>query len=183
MHRAAITIAVLMLVSAARAATGGPAEEAAEPVNIVVESGLDIGPCETGGALSYPAAPRKGSPYFLLKADAALGARHESLTRDQVPWLRRLDGPSGANRLFTAANGESAIVFWSCKAGDCDAHDAYGAYEPRSGRYLLQLRQQGAITMLGDSTAALRSAVTCAQAIDDRTRGRTAEALKRAGGR
>lgn len=182
MHRAAITIAVLMLASAARAATGGPAE-ATEPVNIVVESGLDIGPCETGGSLSYPAAPRKGSPYFLLKADAALGARHESITRDQAPWLRRLDGPSRSNRLFTAANGESAIVFWSCKAGDCDAHAAYGAYAPRSGRYLLQVRQQSAITVLGDSTAALRSAVTCAQAIDDRTRERTAEALKRAGGR
>lgn len=182
MHRYAFTIAVLMLTSAARAATSGPAE-ATEPINIVVESGLDIGTCETGGALSYPAAPRKGSPYFLLKADAALGARHPSLTRDQAPWLRRLDGPSGANRLFTAANGESAIVFWSCKAGDCDAHVAYGAYDMRSGRYLLRVRQQGAITMLGDSTATLRSAVTCAQAIDDRTRGRTAEPLKRAEGR
>jgi hypothetical protein len=183
MHRnAAITIAVLMLASAARAATGGPVE-AAEPVNIVVESGLDIGPCETGGALSYPAAPRKGSPYFLLKADAALGARHGSLTRDHAPWLRRLGGPSGANRLFTAANGKSAIVFWSCKAGDCDAHAAYGAYEPRSGRYLLRVQQQGATTMLGDSTATLRSALTCAQAIDDRTRARAAAALKRAGGR
>ena len=183
MHRPAMTIAVLMLAPAARAATAGPAEEAAEPVNIVVESGLDIGPCETGGALSYPSAPRKGSPYFLLKADAPLGARHQSLTRDQAPWLRRLDGPSGANRLFKAANGESAIVFWSCKAGDCDAHAAYGAYDPRSGRYLLKVRQQGALTVLGNSTAALRSAVVCAQAIDDRTRGRTAEALKRARGR
>jgi hypothetical protein len=182
MHRYAFTIAVLMLTSAARAATSGPAETA-EPVNIVVESGLDIGPCETGGALSYSAVPRKGSPYFLLKAEAVLGARHQALTRDQGPWLRRLDGPSGANRLFTAANGERAIVFWSCKAGDCDAHVAYGAYEPRSGRYLLRVQQQGAITMLGDSTATLRSAVACAQAIDDRTRERTAEALRRAGGR
>jgi hypothetical protein len=182
MHCHAITIAALMLASAARAATGEP-EEATEPVNIVVESGLDIGPCETGGDLSYAAAPRKGSPFFLLKADAALGARHRSLTRDQAPWLRRLDGPSGANRLFTAANGESAIVFWSCKAGDCDAHAAYGAYEPGSGRYLLRVRQQGAITMLGGSTATLRSAVTCAQAIDDRTRERATEALRRAGSR
>jgi hypothetical protein len=178
----AITIAALMLTSAARAATGGPAE-ATEPINIVVESGVDIGPCETGGALSYPATPRKGSPFFLLKADGALGARHQALTRDQAPWLRRLDGPSGANRLFRAANGESAIVFSSCKAGDCDAHAAYGAYEPGSGRYLLRVRQQGAITMLGDSTATLRSAVTCAQAIDNRTRERTAEALGHAGSR
>jgi hypothetical protein len=182
MHRHAITIASLMLASAARAGTGGPVE-ATEPVNIVVESGLDIGPCETGGALSYPAAPSKGSPYFLLKAEAALAARHQSLTRDKTPWLRRLDGPSGTNRLFTADNGESAIVFWSCKAGDCDSYAAYGAYDPRSGRYLLRVRQQGAITMLGDSTATLRSAVTCAQAIDDRTRERATEALRRAGSR
>ena len=182
MFRHAITTAVLMLASAARAATGGLAE-ATEPVNIVVESGLDIGPCEAGGALSYPAAPHKGSPYFLLKSDAALSARHQSLTRDQAPWLRRLDGPAGANRLFTAAHGESAIVFWSCKAGDCDAHAAYGAYEPRSGRYLLRVQQEGATTMLGDSNATLRSAVMCAQAIDDRIHARAAAAVQRAGGR
>ena len=163
MFRHAITTAVLMLASAARAATGGLAE-ATEPVNIVVESGLDIGPCEAGGALSYPAAPHKGS-------------------RDQAPWLRRLDGPAGANRLFTAAHGESAIVFWSCKAGDCDAHAAYGAYEPRSGRYLLRVQQEGATTMLGDSNATLRSAVMCAQAIDDRIHARAAAAVQRAGGR
>ena len=182
MRRYPITIAVLLHAASACIAAGGPSD-AMEPINNVVESGQDIGPCEAGGALSYPTAPRKGLPYFLLQADRALAARHLSLTQDQAPWLRRLDGPAGTNRLFTAANGESAIVFRSCKARDCGAHTVYGAYQPRSGRYLLQVRQQGATTTLGDSTALLGSAITCAQAIDARMRDSAAEALKRAGGR
>ena len=182
MRRCPITIAVLLHAASASIAAGGPSD-AMEPVNTVVESGQDIGPCETGGALSYPAVPRKGLPYFLLQADRGLAARHLSLTHDKAPWLRRLDGPAGTNRLFTAANGESAIVFWSCKARDCGAHTAYGAYEPRSGRYLLQVRQQGATTTLGDTTALLGSAIACAQAMDERMRDSAAEALKRAGGR
>ena len=182
MRRCPITIAVLLHAASASIAAGGPSD-AMEPVNTVVESGQDIGPCETGGALSYPAVPRKGLPYFLLQADRGLAARHLSLTHDKAPWLRRIDGPAGTNRLFTAANGESALVFWSCKARDCGTHTAYGAYESRSGRYLLQVRQQGATTTLGDTTALLGSAITCAQAIDERMRDSAAEALKRAGGR
>ena len=182
MSRDPIIIAVLLHAASACIAAGGPSD-AMEPVNTVFESGQDIGPCETGGALSYPAAPRKGLPYFLLQADRGLAARHLSLTHDKDPWLRRLDGPAGTNRLFTAANGESAIVFWSCKARDCGSHTAYGAYEPRSGRYMMQVRQQGATTTLGDTTALLGSAITCARAMDERMRDSAAEALKRAGSR
>jgi hypothetical protein len=182
MRRNAMTFTLLLIAGTARAATGG-SPEVPEPVNIVVESGLDIGPCEASGKLSYPPAPQKGSPYFLLRADAKLAARHQSLTRQQPRWLHRLDGPSGTNRLFTTATGETAIVFWTCKAGDCDGNTAYGAYDPRSGRYALRVRQQGSALSLGDATPTLDLAIACAQVHDTQARGRSIEALKGIRGR
>src|SRR5947207_11808689 len=113
MRQAVFIIAMAMGCSTATAGTGG--DDAPEPVNIVAESGLDVGPCTDTGALSYPPMPYKGSAYFLKKADAAFATQHERLTKQQAPWLQRLDGPSGSNRLFTATNGDRAIVFWSCK--------------------------------------------------------------------
>jgi hypothetical protein len=182
MLRLATSLAFLLITSAAHTATGG-SPETPEPVNVIVESGRDIGPCGGGGRLSYPPAPFKGSAYFLLKADSRLAARHESLTRAHLPWLRRLNGPSGTNRLFTTPTGQGAIVFWSCKAGDCGANIAYGAYEPAAGRYLLRARQNGALLPLGEDTPVFRSAITCAEALDNRARDASIEALKGISGR
>jgi hypothetical protein len=159
---------ITVLSSTAGAATGGT--EASEPVNVIAETGLDIGPCGDGGALSYPPAPYKGSAYFLRKADGTLAARHEGVTKQRAPWLHRLDGPSGTNRLYTAANGDRAIVFWSCKAGDCGANFAYGAYGLRSTDYLLQVQEGGKLQSLGSTSASLAAAIACARAQDDRRR-------------
>jgi len=180
MRNAFLTITMVAISSTATAVTGG-GDDASEPVNVIAESGLDIGPCAGAGSLSYPPAPYKGSAYFLRKADATLAARHEaltSLTSQRPPWLHRLDGPSGANRLFTAANGDRAIVFWSCKPGACGANVAYGAYGLQSTEYTLQISAQGEPKALGSASPMLAAAIACARAHDDRVRGRAAEQLK-----
>lgn len=181
MRNAFIVLLMLAIGSMARAGTGGT--DTLEPVNIVAESGLDIGPCAAGGTLSYPPAPYKGSAYFLRKADAAFAARHDSLTRQRAPWLHRLDGPSGANRLFTAANGDRAIVFWSCQSGGCDRNVAYGAYGMHSAEYALQVNAPGEPSSLGSPSPTLTAAIACARAHDERVRGRAAEDLKKQTGR
>lgn len=139
-----------------------------EPVNVIAETGKDVGRCPEGGALSYPPAPYKGAAYFLRRADPTFGGQHDALTRSTAPWLHRLDGPSGANRLFTDADGESAIVFWTCKARDCSSNLAYGAYAPRSGAYALAVREDGGDHSLGSSSPLLQRAIACARALDDR---------------
>ncbi len=181
MRNALIVLLMLAVGSTASAVTGGT--DALEPVNVVAESGLDIGPCAGGGSLSYPPPPYKGSAYFLRKADATFAARHESLTKQRAPWLHRLDGPSGANRLFTAANGDRAIVFWSCQSGACDRNVAYGAYGLQSAEYALQVSAPGEPGALGSTSPTLTAAIACARAHDDRVRGQAAQELKKQTGR
>lgn len=172
-------IVTLVLISLpAHSATGGD-EATQEPVNVVAESDIDIGPCAAGGSLTYPPAPYKGSAYFLLKADAALAAGHEALTSRRPSWLRRLEGPSSANRLFTSPSGARVVVFSACKPRDCSANAAYGAYELHTKEYALQIRASGEPNALGSASPALAAAITCARAHDDRVRGQAAEALKR----
>jgi hypothetical protein len=174
-----VLLAFMITVVSATVGAGTGGAEPPEPVNVVAETGLDIGPCGDGGSLSYPPTPYKGSAYFLRKADTTLAARHEGLTKQRAPWLHRLDGPSGSNRLYSAANGDRAIVFWSCKAGDCGANVAYGAYGLQSNDYLLQVQESGKVQSLGDTSAPLVAAIACARSQDDRRRGRTAEEVKK----
>ena len=115
MSNASIVLLMLACSSTAGAVTAGT--DALEPVNVIAESGIDIGPCPGGGSLSYPPPAYKGSAYFLRKADTGFATRHDALTKQRAPWLHRLDGPSGSNRLFTAADGGRALVFWTCQPG------------------------------------------------------------------
>ena len=177
MRSIVLAFAIAVLSSTAAAGTGGT--EVREPVNIIAETGLDIGPCGDGGSLTYPPAPYKGSAYFLRKADDKLAARHEGVTKQRAPWLHRLDGPSGSNRVYTAANGDRAIVFWSCKAGDCGANVAYGAYGLPSTDYLLQVQEGGKHQSLGSTSASLAAAIACARTQDDRRRAHTAEQVRK----
>jgi len=156
-----------------------------EPVNVIAETGLDVGPCVGGGALSYPPTPYKGTAYFLRKADATLARRHEALTGQSggsAAWIRRLDGPSAANRLFTAPNGERAIVFWSCKAHDCGSNSVYGAYGLASTEYRLQVGSLPKAEVLGSNAPVLQAAVACARAWDDSLRHRAAEPSRKSSG-
>jgi hypothetical protein len=181
MRCAVLAITITVLSASTAAGTGGV--DAPEPVNVIAESGLDVGPCPDTGTLSYPPTPYKGSAYFLRRADATLAAQHERLTKQRAAWLHRLDGPSGTNRLFTAANGDRAIVFWSCKAGDCGANVAYGAYGMQSAGYMLQVHEGGAAQSIGSASPTLAAAIACARAHDDRARGHAAEQLKKQTGK
>src|SRR4029453_15721013 len=136
-----------------------------------------------GGTLSYPPATYKGSAYFLRKADATFATRHESLTKQRTPWLHRLDGPSGTNRLFTAANGDRAIVFWSCQSGACDKNVAYGAFGLQSAQYALQINAPGEPSSLGSPSPTLTAAIACARSHDERVRGKAAQELQKQPGR
>lgn len=175
----AMALAVASLT--ASAVTGGG--DAPVPVNVIAESGTDVGPCATGGTLSYPPAPYKGSAYFLLKADRTLAARHEALTGQRPSWLRNLDGPSGTTRLFTSPGGDRVIVFWACKEKDCAANTAYGAYGMQTSEYALQTQAPGEPTELGSPSPMLAAAIACARAHDDRQRSRATEELKKQTGR
>lgn len=153
-----------------------------EPINTINESGLDIGQCAAGGSMSYPSAPYKGTAFFLRKANATLAARHNALTAQSpsnTAWLRRLDGPSAANRLFTAPGGERAFVLWSCKPHDCGANFAYGAYNLATAEYQLQIGPPLQVEQLGSDTPVLRAAIDCARSLDDSARQRAEQALKK----
>ena len=133
--------------------------------------------------LSYPPTPYTGTAHLLLKADATLAARHEALTNRRPSWLRQLDGPSTDNRLFTASNGDRAIVLRACKSRDCAANSAYGSYALRSSEYALEIRAPGEPTALGSASPTLAAAIACARAHDDRVRGRVLEEVKKQTGR
>lgn len=178
--RSSLVALVASLVSSMSSAIDSGVDSR-EPVNVIVETGRDVGPCPEAGALSYPPAPFKGSAYFLRKANPTFAVRHDALTKRRAPWLHRMDGPSGANRLFTDSNGTSTLVFWFCKAGDCSANAAYGAYAPASGDYALEVREHDKSESLGSSSQALVRAISCARALDNRLRDRTSEHLKQRG--
>ena len=172
-------------IALALAGPAGAADEThPEPVNVISETGHDVGPCIGGATLGYPPQPYKGTASFLLNADPALAARHEAVTRQGSPaWLQQLDGPSGSNRLFTDAVGEGVLVFSVCKPRDCDASHAYGAYSLQTKQYALRVSAGGAATMLGSPAPALKAAMACARSIDDRVRAEAADRLRKAAGR
>lgn len=159
------------------------APEKEEPVNLIVETGHDVGPCPDGARLDYPPALYKGSAYFLGRANAALAAKHDALTKNEAPWLRRLDGPSGANRLYTAPDGARALVFRSCKSHGCGANLAYGAYAIGSADYVLQLREGDKTRTLGSSSPKLQAAIACARMHDARRRSEVIHRLKTQAGK
>jgi len=176
MRQLLFALAASLLGLDAIAITAGP--NAPEPVNLISETGLDVGPCADGGLLSYPPAPYKGSPYFLRQADAGFASRHDGLTQQRAPWLHRLDGPSGANRLYTARHGGRAVVLSSCMAGDCGGHEAYGAYGLESKKYQLLVHEGGKSELLGSRSELLAAAIECTQARDRALRDQARRAAK-----
>lgn len=181
MHSIAIPAVLVFCCVASHANTTVPSEE--EPVNLVAETGQDVGPCPAGGTLGYPPMPYKGSAYFLGRTDGKLAAKHDALTKHEAPWLRRLDGPSGANRLFTTASGGRVLLFRSCKSHDCSANVAYGAYALASSDYVLRPREGRTERTLGGSSPELQAAIACARMHDDRRRSEVVNLLKKSPGK
>ena len=172
-----LCLLALASCAAAQAATGGDTRP--EPVNVVVETGQDVGACPDGGTLGYPAQAYKGTSYFLLKADPVLASRHMKATQRQAPWLQRLDGPSGANRLYTGADGTQVVVFSVCKPAACSSSSAYGAYAVPTQAYAIELQESGKPgTVLGTETPPLQAAIACTRSIDQRVREAAVQAAR-----
>jgi hypothetical protein len=155
-------------------------EERGAPVNVVVETGMEVGPCPEGATLAYPPAAFKGSPYFGLRAEAGLLQQHLRATAKEPEWLRELTGPSSPNRLYIDKAGERALVFESCKERACDGNGAYAAYSLSAKTYWLKVSDARGTRSLGTESAVARAAVECAMAIDARLRSDTRKALGKA---
>lgn len=153
------------------------------PVNVVAETGRDIGPCPNGGSLRYPSAPFKGTAYFLLRADAAMATRHAEITKRQAPWLTRLDGPSSSNRLYVQDHAPAVLLYRVCRPGMCGADSAYGAYSTATGAYVIELTVDGKTESLGTDSAPLKAAIACAHSIDAQGREASTQVVRPAIGK
>jgi hypothetical protein len=76
-------------------------------------------------------APWAGGPLTALKVPAFARA-HAAGTKGEAPWLRRLSGGAGANRVYLEP-GHRIIVLAVCNPTDCDGERAYVAFEPATG--------------------------------------------------
>jgi hypothetical protein len=172
---------VLSFSVAGLAATGG--DNAPEPVNVVVEDGRDVGRCADGGSLQYPAAPYKGTAFFLARGDRRFAQAHASVTKGQAPWLLRLDGPSSANRMYRGPSSSDVIVYGVCKPAACSTSSAYGAFDPGTGTYAIDVTDAGSHSLLGAESAELKAAIRCAREFDDKIRSDAARAIEATRGR
>lgn len=159
---------VLSFSVAGLAATGG--DDSPEPVNVVVESGKDVGRCADGGSLQYPAPLYKGTAFFLPRRDRRFAQAHASLTKGHAPWLLRLDGPSSTNRAYQGASSSTVIVYAVCKPAACGTASAYGAFDPDTGAYAIEVTEAGARSLLGTESAPLMAAIQCARKFDTKNR-------------
>jgi hypothetical protein len=171
------SILVIAIYSDANAGSNGA--DVPQPVNVVVETGQDAGPCTAGGHLSYPSQPYKGSSHFVLQADSAFAARHANATKGAPLWIQQLRGPSSTNRLFSHEKEERVLVFSICKPHDCGNNFAYGAFGLLSHDYLLQITEGDLERRVGSTSAPLNRAIACAREYDDRLRRETAEQIRR----
>lgn len=168
------TLVAVTLTAALRAS----AADVERPVNLVQESGKDVGPCAAGGTLLYPPAPYKGIAYFLPKADADIAAAHRALADAEPTWIREFEGPSASNRLYIGRDARRVLVFSTCMPRDCGTHRLYGAYDLRDRDYGLRIEQSGRVRMLGSLPPASLDAIQCAQEHTDRLRAQAAGALR-----
>ena len=172
---------VLSFSVAGLAATGG--DDAPEPVNVVVESGKDVGRCADGGWLQYPAAPYKGTAFFMARGDRRFAQAHASLTKGQAPWLLRLNGPSSTNRAYQGVSGSIVIVYAVCKPATCGTASAYGAFDLSTGAYAIDVTDAGSHSLLGSESVELKAAIRCAREFDDKIRSDAVRAIEATRGR
>lgn len=170
----------LILLCGAAFAAEPPALQ--EPVNVVYESGKDVGPCAGGAELGYPPKPFKGLAYFLPKTDEGFRAAHEKATRGEAEWVKHLLGPSSPNRLYKDGLGNEILVFWICKQHACGTYSLAGAYDLRTHIYGAEITEVGRKRGLGTLEGPLRAAVTCAVSYDDKLRAEAERDLRRGPG-
>jgi len=149
-----------------------------ERVNIIAETGINVGPCPDKGNLVYPSKPYKGIPFFLPRADAKIKAAHDLLTSGEAKWIHDLDGPAPNNRMYLDGAGHRILVFSVCLEHQCDSHNLFGAFNLASGEYGLQISEQGKKRTLGSISDTSIAGIACAESIDDHLRSEAAAAIK-----
>jgi hypothetical protein len=150
-----------------------------ERVNIIAETGVNVGPCPGKGHLIYPPKPYKGMPFFLPSTDTRIKAAHDSLTSKEAKWIHALDGPSSNNRMYLDGAGHRILVFSVCLEHQCDSNSLFGAFNLASGEYGLQVSEQGKKRTLGLLTDVSLAGIACAESIDDRLRSEAAASIGR----
>lgn len=176
-------IALGLAALAASAVAAGP-REGDVPINTVIESGQDVGPCEGGARLEYAPTPLKGIAYFLVNNGGALREPHRAIAARESLWVQELLGPSPQNRVYVDAAGARALVFEVCKQGDCGDNRLVGAAMLAGGKgYGLVVTEAGRTRELGTFAAPMRAALACVRRYDERDRAAAAEALRRPAGK
>lgn len=168
----AVGICVLIAFGLGAAHAVAP-EEGMEPVNVVNESGKEVGLCLDKAALSYPPQAYKGLPYFLRTSDPAFRAAHDALTKKEEKWLKEMSGPASQNRLYVDRSGNRILVTAFCKQGDCGNYSAYGAFDMATNTYGIEVTEMLKRRTLGKIPEVSRAAMTCAAMFDQKLREET----------
>lgn len=161
----------LLILSVSSYAVG--VEEGSIPVNVINETGKDIGTCLDGGGLVYAPQAYKGIAFFVPINDPAFAAAHKSLTRAEGKWLKEISGPSSQNRLYVDKAGNRVLVLWFCKQGDCGAYSAYATFNLATQEYGIELTEVVRHRSIGSIPPPSRAALACAGMIDRHLRDET----------
>jgi hypothetical protein len=149
-----------------------------ERVNIIAETGINVGPCPGKGNLVYPSKPYKGVPFFLPRTDAKIKAAHDLLTSGEAKWIHDLDGPAPNNRMYLDGAGHRILVFSVCLEHQCDSNSLFGTFNLANGEYGLQISEQGKKRTLGSISDTSLAGIACAESIDDHLRSEAAATIK-----
>ncbi len=131
--------------------------------------------CASGARLERAVGVFEGTAAHALR-DSRFAAAHERGTREfGATWLSRLDGRSGAARVYVDG-ARHVLVLTVCAPGDCDRSRAYVAYEAATRSWGASLYLDGQTQELGEAVLpgsaqqrvpkALAPAIVCAQNAD-----------------
>lgn len=166
-----MVFALALGASGGASAVGG--DEGMTPINVINETGKDVGACLDGGALAYAPKAYKGIAYFVPKADAAFAAAHAALAKNEEKWVKDMSGPSAQNRLYVDKAGNQVLVLWFCKQGNCGTYNAYATFNLATQEYGIELSEVAKHRSIGAISSPSRAAIACAGMIDQRLRAET----------
>lgn len=118
-------------------------------------------------------APWSGSPRSALEI-AQFAHAHKRAASDEEPWLSKLSGQAGPNRVYFQ-RGRHVVVFAVCNPADCGGERAYIAFEPATkewaanlleGSRVRSLSPDGATTTLAAPSEIVGTALACAANLD-----------------
>jgi len=134
----------------------------------------NLGHCPLNAQVVPAAGSYQGTAPTALTVSAFARA-HAAHTQDQMPWLAKLTGGSGRNRVYVQGK-KKVLLVTVCDPANCERVRAYVAFEPSTNtwgaRLYLddQVQELGVPIMAGAETQILpqevAQAVICAQNLD-----------------